>query len=136
MERVCATADIDIAQLLTSGGPTPCSQVFGDLNNPYDDDDALRCLTTLGGLRPMPHRADGDVVSHVAHTGALMSCDLALTRGACRVGEWSLGATRDELLARSLPSDHRPLHATLLLGSSAGAAAAAEEEEAAEPAVW
>lgn len=111
---------------------TGAACVFGDLNNPSEDDAALRCLTTLGGLRPMPPpRDEGDVISHVAHTGALMSCDLALTRGPCRIGQWSLGATREELVGRSLPSDHRPLHATILLGASA-----VEDEAGAEPEVW
>ena len=53
----------------------------------------------------------------MAHDGNLMAADLVLTRGACRVCEWSLGGTHEELVRRALPSDHRPLHATLQLGT-------------------
>lgn len=90
--------------------------IFGDLNNPTPQDDALAVLTTLGGCSPMPPHPDGDEISHVAHTGALMACDLALCRGAVRVGDWFLGGSQEKLVAKQLPSDHRPLHATLQLG--------------------
>ena len=94
--------------------------VFGDLNNPSKDDEAIRILTDEGGVRPLPppppSEEDGQQwYSHVAHTGALMPCDHVLTRGDVEVKEWSLGGSVDELVSRKLPSDHRPLHATLVL---------------------
>ena len=69
---------------LTRRQSAPCV-VFGDLNGDVDDP-ALRVLTSLGGLTPLPRTtADGSRwVSHVAHTGALMACDLVLTRGGRR----------------------------------------------------
>lgn len=65
--------------------------VFGDLNSFSIEDAAIVVLTTLGGCHLMPLREDS--ASHIAHTGELMACDMALTRGACRVGDWSLGGT-------------------------------------------
>lgn len=111
-----------------------CSTVlFGDFNNPTKDDAAIQLITDIGGCRPHPPHAppqsssskssdkteeEKKWYSHVAHTGALMSCDLVLTRGSCQVSEWSLGGTVEELVARQLPSDHRPLHATIVMETS------------------
>ena len=97
--------------------------VVGDLNAGDECDAALGVLTSLGGLRLMPPPAestgsDGAWFSHVAHTGALMACDMALTRGACHVGEWTLGGNHDDLIARRMTSDHRPLHATVHVGEA------------------
>ena len=91
--------------------------VFGDLNNPSTDDPALSKLIEIGGLRNMPERPDEDEISHIAHTGALMACDRALTRGPCHVVEWRLGSTQDALVSRSLVSDHRPLHAQIMISA-------------------
>lgn len=91
--------------------------VFGDLNAADDKDEALMLLTTLGGLASLPASADGERrrwISHVAHTGAHMACDLVLTR-ACRVERWHLGGSHEELVGGTLSSDHRPLHAILQL---------------------
>ena len=105
--------------------------VFGDLNIPNEDDDALKVLTTLGGLTPLPPTyvpvlgGEGERwYSHNAHTGELMACDQVLTRGRCKVQDWRLGLTHKGLVERSLPSDHRPMHASILVGE-----AATEEEE-------
>ena len=112
--------------------------LFGDLNGDPTDP-AVQTLTTLGGLRahpPLPGVADGaSWVSHVAHTGALMQCDLVLTRGACRVRDWRLGGTHEQLVSRTWLSDHRPLIATLQVGEAAVVATAAEEDAAAGLAV-
>ena len=107
-----------IALLVNPHPPTAATVVLGDMNAPDERDPALGVLTSLGGLTPLPPRgADGARwVSHVAHTGSLMACDQFLTRGACRVSEWRLGGSHEELISRTLPSDHRPLHATLRLG--------------------
>ena len=108
--------------------------VFGDLNGDLEDD-AVSVLTTLGGLRaPPPPREEGEAraeqwVSHMAHTGKLMACDLVLCRGACRVAEWELAYTRQELVDADMPSDHRPVHATLLLGEGALAVEGDDVEE-------
>ena len=96
--------------------------VFGDLNGDVDDD-AVRVLTTLGGLRAPPQpeptagEEAGDWVSHVAHTGDLMACDLVLTKGDCCVSAWRLADTRKELVDGNLTSDHRPVIATLRVAS-------------------
>ena len=95
--------------------------LFGDMNTPCESDAAIAEITGLGGCRPQPPAsaavtggaADGKWYSHMAHTGALMPCDLVFTRGACEVAEWSLGGSVEALVARELPSDHRPLHATI-----------------------
>ena len=102
--------------------------VFGDLNGDLEDA-AVKTLTSLGGLRtpPAPQATVGeganDWVSHVAHTGDLMACDLVLTRGACRVADWRLAGSREELVKGRMPSDHRPVHATLSLEAEAADAA-------------
>ena len=112
---------------LTREMTTP-TLVFGDLNAPDASDAALNVLTSLGGLAPLPPPPDGGSwVSHVAHTGALMPCDLVLTRGGCRVREWRLGGSHAELVSRRWLSDHRPLLATVELGD--GALSREQEEE-------
>ena len=100
------------------------------------EDPAVSVLTSFGGLRapPIPLHMDGtgpecDWASHVAHTGSLMACDLVLTRGACRIAEWKLAGTKDELVSGELPSDHRAVHATLLLGQAASDTLAAQDRD-------
>ena len=65
--------------------------VFGDLNGD-ETDPAVTTLLTLGGLSPMPTASGREKgwISHVAHNGAHMACDMVLTRG-CHVSAWSLG---------------------------------------------
>ena len=58
-----------------------------------------------------------------------MACDLVLTRGACRIAEWKLAGTKDELVSGELPSDHRAVHATLLLGQAASDTLAAQDRD-------
>lgn len=104
--------------------------VFGDINGDVDDP-AVTVLTSLGGLRAMPSGACAEReprVSHIAHTGAEMACDLALCRGPCHVDEWSLGGTCEELRAGALPSDHRALRVRLVLGDDPCDDADAEAE--------
>ncbi len=76
--------------------------VFGDLNGGVDDP-AVSVLTTLGGLRSEAPATDW--VSHMAHTGDLMACDLVLTRGGLRVRDWRLAGTRQALLDGTLASE-------------------------------
>ena len=77
-------------------------------------------LLREGGLTPMTTATDW--VSPLCHTGAQMACALVATADArrggatCRVGDWSLGGSREELVAASGLSDHRPLSVSLLLG--------------------
>ena len=66
---------------------------------------------------PLPIDGEADWVSHVAHTGAKMACDLVLTRGACSVCEWSMGGNHNELLGGNWLSDHRPVKALLQVNS-------------------
>lgn len=95
------------------GLPSPNALVFGDLNGGVDDE-AVADLQLLGGFEPMP-RARDPWISHVAHNGAHMACDLLLRSGRCSVIDWSLGFTQEALIANALSSDHRPLLATVLL---------------------
>ena len=45
---------------------------------------------------------------------------MVLTRGPCRIAEWSMsGTTKEELISKRLTSDHRPVHATIALGAAA-----------------
>jgi endonuclease/exonuclease/phosphatase family metal-dependent hydrolase len=106
-----------ISELLcASRSPGDAACLFGDLNGDADDP-ATEALTSIGGLRPMPPiEGGGRWVSHIAHTGKEMACDHVLTRGACQVRSWLLGGTFEELAGGRMPSDHRPVHATLNLG--------------------
>ena len=119
-----------ISELWKSRGAIPTC-IFGDLNG-NQDDPAVTLLTESGGLRPMPPptRAQDSVrdepeplahphksgwITHVAHTGAHMACDLVLTRGDCCVREWTLGGSESALVAGCFVSDHLPVIATLVL---------------------
>ena len=90
------------------------------------DDEAVTVLRTMGGLEPMGAAAM-PWVSHVAHNGAHMACDLLLGRGRCTIGEWSLGFTQQALLADTLCSDHRPLVAHVTVDAPGGAAKGTDE---------
>jgi endonuclease/exonuclease/phosphatase family metal-dependent hydrolase len=114
---------------LCRADPPVSTCVFGDLNGDQDDP-AVAFLTSSGGLRPMPPptRAEGVAcdaadstgphmhwLTHVAHNGARMACDLILTRGDCCVREWTLGGSESALIGGSFTSDHLPVIATLSL---------------------
>jgi len=44
----------------------------------------------------------------------MMACDLVYsTPSDCSVRSWRHGGTKEALLAGTLPSDHRPLHAEI-----------------------
>eukprot|EP00966_Prymnesium_polylepis_P174671 4042460-Prymnesium_polylepis.1 len=88
--------------------------VFGDMNGDVEDE-AVDVLQTMGGLEAMAPAGGERWISHVAHNGAHMACDLLLSRGDCRVPDWSLGFTQDALLANAMCSDHRPLLARVTL---------------------
>ena len=64
--------------------------------------------------------AEAAGVSHVAHTGATMACDRLFTRGPVHVTDWAMGGSHAELLAGKMPSDHRPVVATIELGVDVG----------------
>ena len=51
--------------------------MLGDLNGDVEDEAVARLLAS-GGLTPMSERTDW--VSHRAHTGKLMACDLQIGR--------------------------------------------------------
>jgi endonuclease/exonuclease/phosphatase family metal-dependent hydrolase len=87
--------------------------VFGDLNGDVDDP-AVSELTTTGGLRSGAPATGW--VSHIAHTGDLMACDLVLTRGGCHVRDFRVAGTQEALIKGEMASDHRPIHAVLVLG--------------------
>ena len=94
--------------------------VLGDLNGDVEDE-AVSLLLASGVLAPMSERTDW--ISHLAHNGKLMACDIlavaderpapALTRVG--FGDWSLGGTQEELLSGGWLSDHRPLSVSLAL---------------------
>ena len=94
--------------------------MLGDLNGDIEDE-AVSLLLASGGLAPMSERTDW--ISHLAHNGKLMACDIlavaderpapAITRLGFR--DWSLGGTQEELLSGSWLSDHRPLSVSLAL---------------------
>ena len=94
---------------------------FGDMNGDLADP-ALMMLQKKSGLQCMdlaPH----DWNSHCSHLGTRMACDLLFTTpGVCRVDGWRHGGTEKALLAGTLPSDHRPLHAVVavVLKATAG----------------
>jgi len=93
--------------------------VFGDLNGDVDDP-AVSELTTTGGLRSGAPATGW--VSHIAHTGDLMACDLVLTRGGCHVRDFRVAGTQEALIKGEMASDHRPIHAVLVLGEGESAA--------------
>lgn len=85
---------------------------FGDMNGDPADA-ALVQLARLGQLQCMCS-APCDWGSHCSHLGAVMACDLIYsTPHVCVVRSWRHGGTEEALLAGTLPSDHRPLHAEI-----------------------
>uniref|UniRef100_A0A7S3AKZ2 Endonuclease/exonuclease/phosphatase domain-containing protein n=1 Tax=Haptolina ericina TaxID=156174 RepID=A0A7S3AKZ2_9EUKA len=100
----------ELINQLQSEGPL---MLFGDLNGDLQDA-AVASLQRSAQLTPMPDKGSA-WVSHVAHTGAPMACDHVFTRGSCKIGSWDLGYSEEGLLAGTLLSDHRPLHAEVQL---------------------
>ena len=85
---------------------------FGDMNGDPADA-ALVQLARLGQLQCMCS-APCDWGSHCSHLDAVMACDLIYsTPHVCVVRSWHHGGTEEALLAGTLPSDHRPLHAEI-----------------------
>ena len=121
MRKRQASKLAELIRDLDADGPLLC---FGDMNGDVLDE-AVSVLYRLGGLQPMPAK-DTPWVSHVAHTGAPMACDILFSRGPCRVTNWALGYTEEALLAGTLLSDHRPLNAEVVL-TEAGDPAADDE---------
>lgn len=97
--------------------------LFGDMNGDARDP-AVQQLVASGGLTPMSDaagRVEDGWVSHLNHNGELAACDWAFAAGRCRVREWALLGSRDDLAGGRLPSDHRPLVATVGLDDPAAA---------------
>jgi len=76
-------------------------------------DPALVQLARLGQLQCMCS-APCNWGSHCSHLETMMACDLVYsTPSDCSVRSWRHGGTKEALLAGTLPSDHRPLHAEI-----------------------
>ena len=79
-------------------------------------------LVASGELTPMSDeagRVEDAWASHLNHNQELSACDLLFTAGGCRVREWTLLGSRDDLVGGRLPSDHRALVATVGLDAPA-----------------
>jgi endonuclease/exonuclease/phosphatase family metal-dependent hydrolase len=97
-----------------------CPATYGEVLAGDVDDPAVSGLTTTGGLRSGAPATGW--VSHIAHTGDLMACDLVLTRGGCHVRDFRVAGTQEALIKGEMASDHRPIHAVLVLGEGESAA--------------
>jgi len=89
--------------------------VFGDMNSRNGvTDPAVKNIVTYGELK---HYGPVGSVSHLAHNGDKMECDLVFTSG-CKIFDIWLAESEEDLLARKLLSDHRPCHAIISLSKS------------------